>query len=71
MALSSMVGREKKQGMGVGGWGGSSTRPTHPVQSCPIKRAQRWKGVGGVDVDYKGGASCRRADDRVCGGEEG
>lgn len=46
---------------------GRSTWPTHPVQSCPIKRAQSW----GVDVDYKGGASCRRADVRVCGGGGG
>ena len=43
--------------------GGSSTRPTRPVQSCPVKRAQSW----GSDVDYKGGASCKTADVRVCG----
>ncbi|KAK5865629.1 hypothetical protein PBY51_019883 [Eleginops maclovinus] len=44
--------------------GGSSTRPTRPVQSCPVKRAQSW----GSDVDYKGGASFKTADVRVCGG---
>lgn len=32
---------EKKKKEGVGG---SSTRPTHSVQSSPIKRAQRWGG---------------------------
>lgn len=47
--------------------GRSSTRPTHPVQSCPVKELR----AGGVDVDYNGGASCRRADVRVCGGGKG
>lgn len=34
-------GEKKKKKEGVGG---SSTRPTHSVQSSPIKRAQRWGG---------------------------
>jgi len=57
-------GGVRKRKKGVDG-GGSSTLPTHPVQSCPIKELR----AGGVDVDYNGGASCRKADVRVCGGE--
>lgn len=56
---------------GGGGWGekkkgGRATPLGPPIQYslAPLKRAQSW----GVDVDYKGGASCRRADVRVLWG---
>lgn len=65
MALSSMGGRGRRKKKIIRGR--SSTRPTHPVQSCPVKELR----AGGVDVDYNGGASCRRADVRVCGGGRG
>lgn len=41
-----------------------------PIQYslAPIKRAQSWVGV---DVDYKGGGSCRMVDVGVCLGGRG
>lgn len=52
---------------GVGGKKRGRAAPLGPpiqYSLAPIKRAQSW----GVDVDYKGGASCRRVDVRVCWG---
>ena len=58
MALSS-IGREKM---------GGQLHSAHPSGTVlPHKKSSEL--VGGIDVDYKGGASCRRADVRVCGGE--
>lgn len=57
MALSSMRGEKKR---------GRQLHSAHPSGTVlPHKKSSELE--GGVDVDYKGGASCRRADVRVCG----
>lgn len=58
---SQFHGGEKK-----GRWG--QLHLAHPSGTVlPHKKELRADG-GERDVDYKGGASCRRADVRVCGG---
>lgn len=63
---------------GTGGGGGKKREgrrwgqlhSAHPFGTVlPCKKSSA---LGrGVDVDYKGGVSCRRVDVRVCGGERG
>lgn len=70
MALSSIgvVGVEGGEKKGLGrGEGAAPLGPPIRYSLAPSKELR----AGGVDVDYKGGASCKRADVRVCGGSEG
>lgn len=63
MALSSMGGGEKEKKKR-----GRQLHSAHPSGTVlPHKKSSELGGFG-VDVDYKGGASCRMADVRVCGG---
>lgn len=59
MALSSMGGEKKG--------GAAPLGPPIRYSLAPLKELR----AGGVDVDYKGGASRKRADVRVCGGRGG
>lgn len=61
--LGGGEGREKKRS----GAGAAPLGPPIRYSLAPLKELR----AGGVDVDYKGGASCKRADVRVCGGKKG
>lgn len=74
-----MLGGSQFHGGGGAGWEGDGKNKNQkgravplgpPIQYslAPIKRAQSWVGV---DVDYKGGGSCRMVDVGVCLGGRG
>lgn len=60
--LSVPLGRGRKKGLGREG--AAPLGPPIRYSLAPLKELR----AGGGDVDYKGGASCKRADVRVCGG---